>query len=88
MRKKEGKEEDRQQGSLVSSIENIRGFAFLERKAEGEGRERRVSYENESHKVLNLDFYSVVSSVLRKIYNLQSAKISSARIPKILWHQF
>lgn len=41
MGRKEGKEEDRQQGSLVSSIGNIRGFAFFRGKAEGEGRERR-----------------------------------------------
>ena len=56
MGRKEGKEEDRQQGSLVSSIGNIRGFAFFRGKAEGEGRERRGPYENEFHKALNLDF--------------------------------
>ena len=28
MGKKEGKEEDRQQGSLLASIGNIKGFAF------------------------------------------------------------
>lgn len=29
MMRKEGKEEDRQQGSLVSNIGNIRGFAYF-----------------------------------------------------------
>lgn len=38
MRRKEGKEEDRQQGSLASSIGNIRGFAFF--RGEGWGREK------------------------------------------------
>ena len=41
MGRKEGKEEDRQQGSLLASIGNMRGFAFFRGKAEGEGRERR-----------------------------------------------
>lgn len=40
MEKKEGKEEDRQQGSLASSIGNIRGFALFRGKAEEEGKER------------------------------------------------
>lgn len=31
MGRKEGKEEDRQQGSLASIIGNIRGFAFFQR---------------------------------------------------------
>lgn len=39
--RKEGKEEDRQQGALASSIGNIRGFALFRGRAEGEGRERR-----------------------------------------------
>lgn len=56
MEKKEGKEEDRQQDSLASSIGNIRGFALFRGKAEGERRERRGPYENESHKALNLAF--------------------------------
>ena len=41
MRRKEGKEEERQQGSLASSIGNMRGFAFFRGKDEGERRERR-----------------------------------------------
>lgn len=41
MMRKEGKEEDRQQGSLVLSIGNIRGFAFFRGKDEGEKGERR-----------------------------------------------
>lgn len=41
MGRKEGKEEDRQQGSLASSIGNIRGFAFFRGKTGGERRERR-----------------------------------------------
>ena len=32
MMRKEGKEEDRQQGSLVASIGNIKGFAFFQRE--------------------------------------------------------
>ena len=41
MERNEGKKEDREQGSLASSIGNIRGFALFRGKAEGEGRERR-----------------------------------------------
>lgn len=41
MGRKEGKEEDRQQGSLVLSIGNIRGGAYFRGKAEGERGERR-----------------------------------------------
>lgn len=41
MEKKEGKEEVRQQGSLLASIGNIRGGAYFRGKDEGEGRERR-----------------------------------------------
>lgn len=41
MMRKEGKEEDRQQGSLLASIGNIRGGAYFRGKDEGEGRERR-----------------------------------------------
>lgn len=41
MERKEGKEEDRQQGSLLASIGNMRGFAFFRGKDEGEERERR-----------------------------------------------
>lgn len=41
MERKEGKKEDREQGSLLASIGNMRGFAFFRGKAEGEGRERR-----------------------------------------------
>lgn len=45
MRRKEGKEEDREQGSLLASIGNMRGFAFFRGKAEGDGRERRGFFE-------------------------------------------
>lgn len=45
MRRKEGKEEDRQQGSLVLSIGNIRGGAYFRGKAEGERRERRGLFD-------------------------------------------
>lgn len=41
MRRKEGKEEDRQPGSLLASIGNMRGGAYFRGKDEGEGRERR-----------------------------------------------
>lgn len=41
MMRKEGKEEDRQQGSLLASIGNIRGFAFFRGKAEGEGKGKK-----------------------------------------------
>ena len=41
MGRKEGKEEDRQQGSFASSIGNIRVLLFSVGKTEGEGRERR-----------------------------------------------
>ena len=41
MGRKEGKEEDRQQGLLASSIGNIRGGAYFRGKDEGKGRERR-----------------------------------------------
>ena len=41
MERNEGKKEDREQGSLVSSIGNIKGFAYFIGKAEGERRERR-----------------------------------------------
>lgn len=40
MEKKEGKEEDRQQGLLLASIGNIRGGAYFRGKDEGEGREK------------------------------------------------
>lgn len=45
MERKEGKKEDREQGSLLASIGNMRGFAFFRGKAEGEGRGRRGFFE-------------------------------------------
>lgn len=45
MMRKEGKEEDRQQGSLVSNIGNIRGLPFFRGMTEGERRERRGLFD-------------------------------------------
>lgn len=45
MGRKEGKEENRQQGSLATSIGNMRGFAFFRGKAAGEGRKRRGLFD-------------------------------------------
>lgn len=45
MERKEGKEEDRQQGSLLASIGNIRGGAYFRGKDEGKGKERRGLFD-------------------------------------------
>lgn len=39
--RKEGKEEDRQQGSPATSIGNIRGFAFFRGEGGGSGKEKK-----------------------------------------------
>lgn len=81
--RKERKEED--SAMLVRHRTDSATLTFLsEGQAEGERWERRGPYENESHKVLNLDFYSVVSNTFSKVYNLQSAKSLSARTYSVI----
>lgn len=53
---------------------------FGDWKYEEKRRERRGPCKNESHKVLNFAFYSVVSNAFKKFYNLQSDKKCSAKI--------
>ena len=51
MMRKEGKEEDRQQGALASSIGNIRGLLFSEgRLREREGKEEGCEGEKKGKK--------------------------------------